>query len=69
MSEASLSVGKAGKDRYKLAFETDTGKVVCEVSVRQSGKRDTRTEDERRIAALHAAKRLVRAFCEGIPEE
>ena len=69
MSEAQLNVSKAGKDRYRLAFETEAGKAICEVSVHQPGRRDARSEDEKRAAALHAAKRLVRAFHEGIPAE
>ena len=69
MSEAHLNIGKAGQDRYRLAFETHGGKVICEVSVRQPGRPDRRTEEEKRVAALHAAKRLVRAFHEGIPLE
>jgi hypothetical protein len=69
MSEAHFNMSKAGKDRYRLAFETEGAKAICEVSVRRPGGRDHRSEDEKRVAALHAAKRLVRAFHEGIPAE
>lgn len=69
MSEAHFNMSKAGKDRYRLAFEAESGTATCEVSVRQPGGRDSRSEDEKRAAALHAAKRLVRAFHEGIPAE
>jgi hypothetical protein len=69
MSEAHFNMSKAGKDRYRLAFEAEGGTAICEVSVRQTGGRDNRSEDEKRVAALHAAKRLVRAFHEGIPAE
>jgi hypothetical protein len=67
MSEAHLNVSKAGRDRYRLAFETEAGKVICDVSVRQPNRPDNRTEEEKAAAALHTARRLVRAFYEGIP--
>ena len=69
MTEANLDISKAGNDRYRLAFKTKAGKVTCEVSVRQPGQRDRRSEREKRMAALHTAKRLVRAFHECIPAE
>lgn len=68
MSEANLNVSNAGKDRYRLVFKTEAGKVTCDVSVRQPGQRDRRSEREKRVAALHTAKRLVRAFHECIPQ-
>lgn len=69
MSEASLSISKAAKDHYRLSFDTESGVVTCEVSVRQPGRSDTRTNDEKRVAALHKAKRLARAFYESIHED
>ena len=68
MSDARLTIEKLGKNRYKLAFQAESGNVTCEVSVQQPGRTDARTDQDRRADALHSAKRLVRAFCEGIPE-
>jgi hypothetical protein len=66
MTAATLNIGKLSGDRYRIAFETDAGRVVCEVSVRAGGRPDRRTPDERRQDALHRAKLLARAFHEAI---
>jgi hypothetical protein len=66
MTAAHLNVGKLGGDRYKIAFETDAGKVTCEVSVRVGNRAQSRTAEEKRIDALHKAKMLARAFHEAI---
>jgi hypothetical protein len=66
MTAAHLNVGKLGGDRYQIAFETDAGKVVCEVSVRANDRGESRTADEKRQDALHKAKLLARAFHEAI---
>ena len=66
MTTAHLNVGRLGGDRYQIAFETDAGKVVCEVSVRASDRTASRTAEEKRQDALHKAKTLARAFHEAI---
>ena len=66
MTAAQLNVGKLGGDRYRITFKTDAGKVVCVVSVKSIGRRDSRRADEKRQDALHKAKMLARAFHEAI---
>ena len=61
---ARMNIGKAENGRYRVLFEADSGKVVCEVAD-QLGRQ---TENEKKQAALKKAKMLAKAFYEAIPE-
>jgi hypothetical protein len=68
MSSAHLDVQEIDSSHYKLAFEADGGKVVCDVSVDGIVGSGTLTAKEKKQAALHRAKALARAFHEAIVE-
>ncbi len=66
MAVARLKVNKSGNDRYKLVFESEKGKITCDVPAEKQGK--TQSEEDRRQAALTRARQLSRAFHESIPD-
>ncbi|MFW6077782.1 MAG: hypothetical protein ACOC71_08505 [Hyphomicrobiales bacterium] len=66
MGTAHLEVREIDSTHYSLAFETDGGKVVCDVSVEGDAGSVKFTAAERKQAALHKAKILTRAFHEAI---
>jgi len=66
MASAHLNVRKIDSTHYSLAFETDGGKVVCDVSVEGAMGSSRLTAEENKQAALHKAKALARAFHEAI---
>jgi hypothetical protein len=66
MATARLDVREIDKSHYSLAFETDAGKLTCDVSLKDSSGLGRQTAEERRQAALHKAKLLTRAFHEAI---
>jgi hypothetical protein len=66
MASAHLKVREIDKTHYSLAFETDTGKLTCNVSLKDVTGSNKLTAEERRQAALHKAKLLTRAFHEAI---
>jgi hypothetical protein len=68
MASAHLKVHKIDATHYTLAFETDGGKVVCDVSVDGTAGSKGLTAEENKQAALHKAKQLARAFHEAIVE-
>jgi hypothetical protein len=65
---AHLNVKQIDSNHYSLAFETDHGKVVCEVSLGDAGRRDGLSKEEKRQTALHRAKLLASAFHQAIAE-
>ena len=66
MASAHLNVREIDSTHYSLAFETDGGKVVCDVSVEGATGSGKLTAAEKKQAALHKAKMLTRAFHEAI---
>jgi hypothetical protein len=66
MASAHLDVREIDKTHYSLAFETETGKLTCDVSLKDAAGSNKLTAEERRQAALHKAKLLTRAFHEAI---
>jgi hypothetical protein len=66
MASAHLNVREIDSTHYSLAFETDGGKVVCDVSVEGATGSSKLTAQEKKQAALHKAKMLTRAFHEAI---
>ena len=60
---ATLNIDKLTNDRYKITFKAESGKVVCEISVKAVGKMN---EGEKRLLALKRAKGLTRALHEAI---
>jgi hypothetical protein len=60
---AALITGKLPNNRYKFAFTSEDGKVVCEISVaRPPGPPDMRKEAEKKEEALRKLKRLAKAL-------
>jgi hypothetical protein len=62
---AHLTIGKMPNDIYKIEFDTVHGKLVGQVSVRISGT-DTRSDEDKKQAALGKFKALARALDEAI---
>jgi hypothetical protein len=67
MAEARLNIKKAGNDSYKLVFQSEKGKIVCEVPLEAPGRGST-SEEDRREMALQRARMLTGAFHEAIPQ-
>jgi hypothetical protein len=67
MADARLNIKKAGQDRYKLVFQSEKGKITCEVPL-EGPARGNNSEVDRREAALRRARTLTGAFHEAIPD-
>lgn len=63
---AELKIEKPGAGRYTVSFDTEGGRVTCELSGLDSSL-DGGDGSAERHAALKRAKRLVKAFYEAIP--
>jgi hypothetical protein len=68
MIQAHLIIGKMPNDIYKIEFDTVDGKLIGQVSVRHSGA-DTRSDEEKKQAALGKFKALAHALDEAIIEK
>jgi hypothetical protein len=66
MASAHLTVREIDSTHFSLAFETDGGKIVCDISVEGAAGSSRLTAGEKKEAALHKAKLLTRAFHEAI---
>ena len=66
MAAAHLKITEIDSTHYSLAFETEGGKVVCDVSVDGGSGPGKFSAAEKKQAALHKAKLLTRAFHEAI---
>jgi hypothetical protein len=64
---AHLKIGKPGKGRYTISFDTEAGKITCEVLALPAPLKGSSAAEERE-AALKRAKRLAKAFCEALPD-
>jgi hypothetical protein len=64
---AHLIIGKMPNDIYKIEFDAVHGKLVGRVSVRISGT-DTRSDEDKKQAALGKIKALARALDEAVVE-
>jgi hypothetical protein len=65
--QAHLTIGKMPNDIYKVEFDTVQGRLIGQVSVRLGGL-DTRSDEEKKQAALGKFKALARALDEAIIE-
>ena len=63
---AQLKIGKPDKGRYTFSFDSDAGKITCEILALPAPLKGSSAAEERE-AALKRAKRLAKAFCEAIP--
>jgi hypothetical protein len=66
MASAQLKIREIDSTHYSLAFETDHGRVVCDVSVDGESGSSKFSAAEKKQAAMHKAKLLTRAFHEAI---
>jgi hypothetical protein len=64
--EPSLDIGKLKNDLYQFAWVTDDGVITAQVSVRQRGERDARTDAEKRQAALDRLRALIQSLSQKI---
>jgi hypothetical protein len=64
---AHLTIGKMSNDTYKIEFDAVHGKLVGQVSVRIGGT-DTRSDEDKKQAALGKIKALAHALDESIVE-
>lgn len=67
MADARLNIKKAGNDSYKLVFQSEKGKITCEVPL-DAPARGKNSEEDRRAAALQRARMLTGAFQQAIPD-
>jgi hypothetical protein len=59
----TITIGKLPNGRFTIAFATDDGKVIAELSIpKHPAPTDPRSDDEKTQLMLGKLKRLARAF-------